>query len=430
MTMSAIDGASVLPRIRRLLRRSQTPYSILDQGLVSGLGFATGIAAARLVGLEEFGRFAVVMIIGSLAQSVHNALTVAPVMSLAGTRRGHSSSFFASALVATLLVSVPLALGVMGLLSALEIAEGKTIWTGFILATGALAIAQNLLFTVRRLLFAAGRGRDGLATDAVRGLLLASMLGLAWTFGLPVHVDTLVWALAAAAFVPAALAAQPLLKKARPARIRIRALTMRCWPIAKWMLPNVAMTFGQEQAVWLIVGAMLGDVAVGGLRGAQYVVSLAYPFLAALENVAPVQASRAYEQHGITGLRSYIRRLLVMFSPMACGFPLLTALSADFWLKLFFGPTFQGYGTCLRIFALVVLFVFVRDVLSYFFRAVQQTQVTFQAFAVSSVITMIVMVPLIWGGGVVGAAVAIAAGQGVSMLYLLACMTRTWNTAR
>ena len=430
MTMSAIVGDALLPRIRRLLSRSQTPYSILDQGLVSGLGFLTGIAAARLVGLEEFGRFAVVMIIGSLAQSSHNALIVAPVMSLAGTRRGASPSFFASAIAATLLISVPLALGVMGLLSALEIAEGKPIWTGFILATGALAFAQNLLFTVRRLLFAAGRGRDGLATDAVRGLLLTSMLGLAWTSGWQVHVDTLIWALAGATFIPAALAAQPLLQGARIARIRVRALTMRCWPLGKWMLPNVAMTFGQEQVVWLIVGAMLGDMAVGGLRGAQYVVSLAYPFLAALENVAPVQASRAYEHKGIDGLRTYVKRLLVMFSPVACGFPLLTALSADFWLKLFFGPTFQGYGTCLRIFAVVVLFVFIRDVLSYFFRAVQQTRVIFQAFAVSSVITMIVMIPLIWGGGVVGAAVAIAAGQGVSMLYLLACMSKAWKTAR
>ena len=427
MTMSVTGDAAILPRLRRMLARSQTPYSILDQGLVSGLGFLTGIAAARLTNLEEFGRFAVVIIIGSLAQALHNALIVAPVMTLAGTRRGTSPAFFASALAVTLLLALPLALGAMGLMSALDWAEGKPIWIDLTLATGALAIAQNLLFTARRLFFAAGRGRDGLATDAVRGLLLVTMVGVAWTFGLPVHVDTLVWALAVAAFIPAALASQPLMSIRNATRIRVRALTMRCWPIGKWMLPNVAMTFGQEQVVWLIVGAMLGDAAVGGLRGAQYVVSLAYPFLAALENVAPVQASRAYDQNGIAGLRTYIVRLLVMFSPVACGFPLLTALSADYWLKLFFGPKFQSYDTCLRIFALVVVFVFVRDLMSYFFRAAHQTQLTFQAFAVSSIITMVIMVPLIWSGGVVGAAVAIAAGQGISMLYLLVCMVRTWR---
>ena len=354
------------------------------------------------------------------------SLVIAPVMTLAGARHGRSPAFFASALGTTLVLSVPLALGLMGLLAGLEAAEGKTIWVGFIASAGAWGIAQNLLFTARRLLFALGRGRDGLAMDAARGLALALVAALVWFLGWTIHVDVLVWILAATAAVPALLAMRPLLGTRRR-RIRVVALLTRCWPLGRWMLPTVALTFGQEQVVWLLVGGMLGDAAVGGLRGSQYVVSLAYPFLAALENVAPVQASLAYQAGGIRRLRAYTVRLLLTFMPLACGFPLLATLSAEFWLRFFFGPTFQSYVGCLRVFALVVLFVFVRDVLGYFFRASHRTRLTFQAFALSAAVTMAAMVPLIQQSGALGAAIAIATGQGVSMVYLIVCVFRGWR---
>lgn len=421
MSLSLSAQGSLGLFARRILLRGPTTFSILDQGLVSGLGFLTGIVVARLTGLEEFGRFAVVMILSTLAQAAQNAAVVAPVMSLAGTRRGRSPAFFASACAATLALSVPLAFAVAGLLIGLDAIEGKPAWVGLAAGAAALAVAQNLLFTARRLLFALGRGRDGLAMDAARGAALALAFAVLWLFRLPTRVDVLVWTLAAAAGLPAILAMLPILAAAR-GRWRARALFGRCWPLGRWMLPTIGLTFGQEQVVWLVVGAMLGDAAVGGLRGAQYVVSLAYPFLAALENVAPLQASRAYEERGVRGLRAYTGRLLVLYSPLAVGFPLLAAVFADDLLRLFFGPAFQAYDGCLRVFALVVLFVFVRDVLGYFFRAVQRTRFTFQAFAVSCAITVAAMIPLIWGGGVLGAAVAIATGQGVSMVYLVACM--------
>ncbi len=40
-----------------------------------------------------------------------------------------------------------------------------------------------------------------------------------------------------------------------------------------------------------------------------------------------------------------------------------------------------------------VLFVFVRDMLSYFFRATQRTKVIFQAFVVSSVVMLLAIPP-------------------------------------
>ncbi len=424
MTTSILAPSPFTAFVRWLVQPSQTRFSLLDQGLVSGMGFLTGVAAARLLGLEEFGRFAVVIILAAVAQGAHNALVIAPMMSLAGTARGRSPAFFRAALAATVLTAVPMALGVMALLAGFELAEGKPLWFSLIGAAGALAIAQNLLLTIRRILFARGRGGEGLAVDGARAALLVAIVALLWLSRVAVHVDLAAWLLAFASAVPALVAAGPMGRAVRGWR-QARAFLRRCWPMARWMLPSVVATFAQEQVVWLLVGFWLGDASVGGLRAAQYLVSLAYPFLAALENIVPVEASSVYGRGGAPALRRYIVRTAVLFSPIACGFPLVAAVSAPFWLRLFFGDKFAGFAGCLQVFALVVLFVFVRDMIGYFFRTTQATRVIFQAFVLSSAVTLLAIYPLIHAFGVLGAAAGIATGNGLSMAYLLVAAWRT-----
>lgn len=423
MTASALGARSLVPLGRWLLRRTQTRWSLLDQGLVSGLGFLTGVAAARLLGLAQFGVFAMAMILAALAQGFHNALVVTPLMSLAGTPRGRSAAFYGSALGLTLAVSLPVALAVAALLAGLDLAAGKPLSLSLVLAAGAFGAAQNLLLTVRRILFARGCGGEGFATDAARGGAIVLAVGALFALRVPVRVDALIWLLALATAVPPLFAMMPLWRDARRRR-RPAAMARRCWPMARWLLPSVLATFAQEQLVWLIVGVSLGDAPVGGLRAAQYLVSLAYPFMAALENVVPVQAGRLYLAGGVQALQRYIARTMAMFSPLALGVPVLAACSAHFWLRLFFGPSFEAFAGCLQVFALVVLFVFVRDMLGYFFRAIGRTKLLFQAFVASSAATLIAIVPLLHGFGVLGAALGIALGQGLSMGFLVVAALR------
>ena len=411
--------SAALTRLGSLLRaKPQTRYAILDQGLVSGLGFVTSIVAARLLGLQGFGLFAIAMIFAGLAQGLQNALLVAPIMTLAGTSRGRSRAFYASSLSASLVAASGLAFATMILYAGFAAAQGKPFGLGVTAATGAFAFAQTLVLTVRRILFALGQGGSALALDACRGaaLLLA-------VFVLADVPDTdgvagVLFAIAVATLGPACCFAWPIIWRAR-ARLRGRAVVRRCWPMAKWMTPSVVATFGQEQLVWLLVGFALGDAAVGGLRAAQYLVNLAYPFLAALENVVPIQASRVYVAGGRPALRAYILKAMLAYSPLACGFPIVAAATSTFWLRLFFGRSFEAFDTCLQIFALAVLFIFIRDLLGYFFRATQEVKIMFRAFALSMVVTLLLIVPLIHLAGAVGAAAGIVLGHALSMGYMV-----------
>ncbi|AWN45829.1 polysaccharide biosynthesis protein [Methylobacterium terrae] len=406
-----------------LLARLRGPalLSLLDQGAVSGFGFLAGIAAARLIDMEAFGRFALVLIVAGFAQGLHNALVTAPLMTLAGSVRD-PARYAAAVSAGALVLAAGLALGVAGVLALYFAARGEAVPLDLVTAAGALTLAQNLQLTARRLLFAYDGGGSALAMDLARAV--AFPLGVAglWGLGVPLDAARLVEILALTAFVTTL---PTLLGRASdPGRRRLATATRRHWQMARWLLPVVLVTFGQEQLVWIIAGGALGDEALGGLRAAQYLVGIVLLMLAATENVVPTGAGRAYATGGEPALRAYLlgvtRRLGV-----PVGFLLaVVAVPADLWLRLVFGAPYVPFAPCLRWLALGVVFIFLRDMVAQIFRARRRTDVIFRAFAVSLAVSLALIQPLLTRYGATGAAAVVALAHAASLLALLAALRR------
>ncbi|WP_156295689.1 lipopolysaccharide biosynthesis protein [Methylobacterium aquaticum] len=406
-----------------LSRRWRGPalLSLLDQGAVSGFGFLAGIAAARLIDMEGFGRFALVLIVAGFAQGLHNALVTAPLMTMAGSVRD-PARYKAAVGVGALALAAGLGLGVAGVLALYFSARGEAVPVGLVTAAGALTLAQNLQLTARRLLFAYEGGATALAMDLARAMAAPLAVAVLWALGIPLDAARLVAILALTAF----LTTLPLLlgRGPRPGRRRLAVAARRHWQMARWLLPVVLVTFGQEQLVWILAGGVLGDEALGGLRAAQYLVGLVLLMLAATENVVPTGAGRAYETGGEPALRAYLlavtRRLGV-----PVGFLLaVVAVPAELWLRLVFGAPYAPYAPCLRWLALGVVFIFLRDMVAQIFRARRRTDVIFRAFAVSLAVSLALIQPLLARYGAVGAAAVVALAHGASLAALLAALAR------
>ncbi|GJD60764.1 lipopolysaccharide biosynthesis protein [Methylobacterium frigidaeris] len=394
--------------------------SLLDQGAVSGFGFLAGIAAARLIDMEGFGRFALVLIVAGFAQGLHNALVTAPLMTLAGTVRD-PARYAAAVGAGALVLAAGLALGVAGALALYFSARGEAVPLDLVAAAGALTLAQNLQLTARRLLFAYGRGGRALAMDLARAAMFPLAVAGLWAAGTPLDAARLVEVLALTAFLTTLPA---LLGRAAPGRRHLAVATRRHWQMARWLLPVVFVTFGQEQLVWILAGGVLGDEALGGLRAAQYLVGLVLLTLAATENVVPTGAGRAYDTGGEAALRAYLigvtRRLGVPVGLLLA----LVALPAELWLRLVFGAPYAPYAPSLRWLALGVVFIFLRDMAAQIFRARRRTDVIFRAFAVSFAVSLALIQPLITRYGATGAAAVVALAHGASLLALLAALGR------
>ncbi|KMO40183.1 hypothetical protein VQ02_08280 [Methylobacterium variabile] len=409
--------------LRTLLARlrGRALLSLLDQGAVSGFGFLAGIAAARLIDMEAFGRLALVLIVAGFAQGLHNALVTAPLMTLAGTVR--SPARYAAAVNAgALVLAAGLALGVAGTLALYFALRGEAVPVGLVTAAGALTLAQNLQLTVRRLLFAYDGGAVALAMDLARAAAFPVAVAGLWAAGIPLNATRLVELLAVTAFATTL----PVLagRAARPGRRPLATAARRHWQMARWLLPVVLVTFGQEQLVWLLAGGALGDEALGGLRASQYLVGIVVLMLAATENVVPTGAGRAYEAGGEPALRAYLlgvtRRLGVPVGLLLA----LAAGPAELWLRLVFGAPYVPFAPCLRWLALGVAFIFLRDMVAQIFRARRRTDVIFRAFAISFAVSLALVQPLIGRYGAAGAAAVVAIAHGASLLALLAALGR------
>ncbi|MGD8663730.1 MAG: hypothetical protein PVH37_27635, partial [Desulfobacterales bacterium] len=69
--------------IRNFLGRySQINWALLDQAMVSGVNFLTGIILVRFLGLEEFGRFTLTWLIILFFNSIQFSAVISPMMSI------------------------------------------------------------------------------------------------------------------------------------------------------------------------------------------------------------------------------------------------------------------------------------------------------------------------------------------------------------
>ena len=401
---------------RRLGRFTPALVSLADQGAVSGFSFLMGIGAARVLGIDEFGHLALVLIVAGFAQEMQNALAVAPMMTLAGGRDRLSPAYTSSVFVGTLLLCLPGAL----LAAAVLVAAGST-HPGTLLAASALILAQNVQFTLRRLLFARGEGVRALLMDAGRALAFAACAGIVWWAGLPIGPAGLIGLLAATALASCLPVAAPVAAAAfrAPTRIRLAGLARRHAPMARWLFPVVFVTFVQEQAIWIGVGVFLGPDTLGGLRATQYITGAVLLMLRATENVLPVGAARAFAQGSVKALDRYLARAALRLGVPVVLLLAAIAVPAELCLRIVFGPDYVAYAPCLRVLAAGVLVVFVRDLAAHRFRAMQQTDVIFRALIASLVVSLATALPLLPALGATGAALAVTFGHAASLAYFV-----------
>jgi O-antigen/teichoic acid export membrane protein len=400
------------------LSRPDVLWSVADQFMVSAANFAIGILAARALGVAEFGRFAVILIIATMLQAASNVILSMPMMTLAGRRPNRSQGYYWAIMAWNGILSAGASV-VAGLFVVAMFAfrDGAVPWA-LVGAAALYAAGNSLHFMLRRVLFAQGLGARAFALDAVRyvgtgaGLLLITQLGTP-------TAESVLFALGVPAFV-AFLTFLPGLARGRVTRrLMLRVLT-RHWPFAKWLLPMTALTILHEQAIFVGVGMMLGDSATGALRSGQYLLGITHFLTMAMENFVPTGAARAYNNGGAASLRTYLTRQMILFGALIGSLILVMAVYAKWWLVIAFGPGYAEFEPLLRIYAASYCCIFIRDVWTHYFRAIERTDIILKAFGWSFVAALVLFYPALRYFGVTGAALVVLAAHAVSMVIMLA----------
>ena len=405
-------------------------WSFLDQAILSGFGFATGVATGRLVGIAEFGKFAIVLVFVTLALVIHEAIFATPMMTLAGHRQRSGSYFLA------VIVSGGIGAAVLGVLcgvlfAAYYILRGQPPSPGLAAATGLFVAVQCIQLTLRRSLFAVHKGRLAAVLDLGRYVLFVVLVGALLAAGSRIDAELVVWSLAlsGAAAAVASLSVTGISRARLRARLLLAA-TREHWRIARWLVAVALVGFGQDQLLWILAGPVLGDASIGGLRATLYLFGPNLVLMGAMDNILPVRAAAALSAQGFLGLKNYLVRSAIPFGAANGAFILAAVLPGAMWLALLFGPAYVDFVPVLVIMGVATAFTVIRDYLFQYFRAIRNTHTIFHSYFAGFVVSIVLIYPLVKWLKVEGLAIDAAVSQFTSMAYLLVVAARHYLSNR
>ena len=408
--------------VRAFVNRDVT-YSVASQVFVSGLNFAVGIIAARVLGVTDFGLFALILMMASFTSSFAETLITRPMMTLAGSRAKRSDSYFSSIIMLGLATATLSALAIGLFVVALFGLRGEFADSGLFLAAAFITFSQNIQNIVHFVLFAKRKLKQALCMEILHLGIMAVVIGYLLSYNATVDVATGLNVLAASALI----SALPFICAGLKARVHLRLLftvLRRHWPISSWLLLMLLVGVGQEQALWVITNIKFGDEAIGGLRASQYLLGTTHFLVFALENFMPRTAAEEMRKDNVSGLTKYLvtQTKFVGLTSLVLIIPI--AIFAEPLLGLVFGQEYVAYADLTRIFALIYAVTIIRGIWIYYLRVVERTRDIFISYVVSSAISLLIIFPMISWFGLTGVALTMLVAQSVLLIAVAIFIVR------
>jgi O-antigen/teichoic acid export membrane protein len=397
----AATRISRVPAIRQHLQGKQA-CALVDQVLVSGSNFLTGVILARSLGLSGFGVFTLAWTAVLFLLSTQLSLITSPMMSIGPKQSAQQAPTYYGCVLAH--GAIFALLGSLVLLVGTKAASWLAPQWGIqllALPLAAAAFAYLLQDLLRRYFYSNGRSAAALATDGVSYLGQVVLLLLLWKAG---HLDcaAALW-LCAATSLAAVVIALLMLAPVRVDGDSLRRVAARHWNSSQWLLGSNLMQWISGNAFFVTAPVFLGVAAVAVLRAAQNLLNVTNVWFQSLENVIPPEAARRLQQRGTGAMRGYLRQSSLVWGGMTALFALLVSILADPLLVLVYGNAFEGFGYAVRWSVCTCILTTLMVAPTAGLRAFENTKPIFYANVISTVAAAVLAVPLIRGFALRGA---------------------------
>jgi O-antigen/teichoic acid export membrane protein len=375
------------------------------------MNFLTSAVLARMLGVHEFGAFSVFYIILQYLNSIQLALIVSPMMTLAPQitdeseravflkgMGGYQYVFSAGCCVFTLLVAA---------IEKFDLAPAKL--DPGVLLPFALSIfcfqAQDWL---RRFWYVEERGRAVFVNDVISYVGQVVVLLVLWQM----HVATVTsayYAIAITSLVAFLVGAKS--EDVWGGVRQIKTVVSETWAFGRSLLAASQFQWVGSQGILIIVAAISGVSAAGGIRAAMALLGPVNVLYQLLDNVIPVRAAREFAKSGRVGLLAYLRRV-GLFLSLIVGVPvLLISLAARPIMAIAFGKDFAGFAHLVLWQAIYVLLALVYKGLQYYHRTMGSVGVLARSALVVSVVSVGSCIILARQYGAAGGMIALVVGQ-------------------
>ena len=397
--------------------RSRRSLTILDQALVSGSNFITGIILVRGLGLIEFGRFTIAYAILLLANSVQLSFISSPMITLGSLcatpeeRRHFVRGIYGVQLIFCAIASTLAVLGTAIYVSF----RHSTGAPGFLLPFASAVLAFLMQDWLRRYYFTVGKAAASVWNDLISYLGQVFVLGFLW-WAHRLSMDTALWSIAITSGLAFLLGA--LLERLGCTWQQ----TSEAWRQSHALSIDLGIA---NQLQWLVYqGAMLigagvvGAQAAGGVRATQNIVGPVNVAYQAMENIVPVRAAEEMKRGGIERVSAFLLRFGSLGFIALLFFFSTAALFARQFLSFFYGRQLHTYAAVLDLQMLYFLLTWPIRQVTFLFRTIKYTRPILIGSVVAAVLSLATVYPAVRSFGAAGIMLAAVTAQIGNLAFL------------
>jgi O-antigen/teichoic acid export membrane protein len=385
----------------KLPRWNQSAWTVIDQGVVSSGNFLTNWILAKYLAPTEYGAFGLLFGLLLFANSLHSSLVTMPLgIRSPSAEPAEQKRLTGFALLFSLVLAVPMTI----VCTAACVYLHRTYMLPWVVVAMALWFAQE---TLRRALMANLRHRDAVWGDVLSYLGQAAAIFYLQKSGtLTVTKTFLVMAVTSAV---AALVQVIQTRVSMPEWASLRDQVRKFWSLGRWVLfANLANVLTVQAFPWSLA-VFRGLQQAAAFQAVANLLGVSHPLIFGIGNLIVPASARAMAKDGIAEAKraalSYGSQgafLLVPYLVVLFCFPQTV-------LALFYGASspYVNFTSGLRIFVIVYALIYLAQVLSSFFNAIERGQLAFLAYLSGAVIALFPGFPLIARAGMAGALITL-----------------------
>jgi O-antigen/teichoic acid export membrane protein/glycosyltransferase involved in cell wall biosynthesis len=332
-------------------------WAITDQALVSGTNFLTNLIVARLLGLREFGVFALAWMAVLFFNTMQLSTVIAPMTSLSPKTEFKDRPGYLGAVIIHELVFVGLSTLILSLgLHLIVVLTHEPALDELRIPLSIALLAYLLQDFIRRYLFTTKQSSRAFVADAMSYL---PQLPLIYFFIRVRHIHTagVLWLVGLTSIVGVVVGAYWF----EPISFDISAIksaTMRHWKMSRWLTPSSLLSWTSTNFSFLLAPVYYGAAAAGILRACYNFVAVCNIWLLGLDNVMPPDAARLLKEGGVPSLFRYLRSASLRWGSITIAFVAVLSVVPRFWLHLAYGAKYVHYGNLLRLFGVYCILSF------------------------------------------------------------------------
>jgi O-antigen/teichoic acid export membrane protein len=408
--------------------------SVIDQVIVSGSNFFTGLILGRFVSPTEYGVFVLAWTTLMIALSLQNALVCMP-MSVIGAQKSEteSATYWGSLLIVQVVLGIGICLIILvGSVILKNISTLSISYQSFLplISTTILScfffLGQEFF---RRLLIIKLVLKDTLINDVVtHSIRVGGLLILLYAGTLNTVHSLLV--ISVSFVIGTAFGFYKLFNSIQISYARIRHDLLESWQFGKWVMAEMLPYTLSVQGYIYLTALFIGVQSTAALGASQNILNATNILILSFSNIMMPLAAKRFNTGGNKALTKLMTKVGILLAVPIVGFYLFTILFAEEILVFVYNQNYGGYGMLLIICSIYFIISYFNRILQIMLYAKKKPDIGFFAKMLSFVVMVVLAYPLIKYYGVYGAAVGTVISQIIILAGLSFYLTGTFKSEK